>query len=160
MTVTLHRVATRQGEDRYHVAFRDAAVYEFAHPPARGSAAEWVEHHVFSHAPDARFEALTPECDREHDAPAIGTVYVRDGRLVGLALDADALAPRVATDGGNIHASTVAQLTRAAANDTLPDDIETATHGCPEWPDRATVHVPVDQACEACGWTPGDGGDR
>lgn len=154
--VTLHRVATQTGDDQYHVAFAEGAVYEFAHPPSRGSAAEWVEHHVFTHAPDPRFERLTPECERETDAPEIGTVYVDDGRLVGLALDADALAvgpptddhgqvesaagvpgtsaDDVRTDGGNAHGTNINSIVReqrqvAEQNGIVPDGHEWADGG-------------------------------
>jgi hypothetical protein len=139
--VTLHRVATRDTvmDDQFNVWFADDSVEHCTVPHnPRGSVAEWVEHHVFSTAPESRFQSLTPESDRIDagaDAPVIGQLHVRDDTVVGLALDVDALvgvetagdhllAARLgpseeddadedlATDGGNAHASGVNSIVR------------------------------------------------
>lgn len=154
--VTLHRVATRSAfDDQFHVWFADPAVAEYDVPETpRGSVAEWVEHHVFTTAPESRFQSLTAEAERIDagaDAPVVGHLHVRDKTVVGLALDVDALvgvetagdhlaAARIpqpdeedlATDGGNVHANGVnAQLNLAARNGTLPDGIEAPDGGEP-----------------------------
>jgi hypothetical protein len=152
VAVTLHRVATRSAfNDQFNVWFADDSVEHCTVPEnPRGSVAEWVEHHVFTTAPESRFQSLTPEAERIDagaDAPVVGQLHVRDGTVVGLALDVDALvgvetagdhlaAARIpqpeeedlATDGGNAHAADVNSIVReqyrtAAENGTLDPDL-------------------------------------
>jgi len=166
VAITLHRVRTRgRGDDQYHVAFADETCYELD-APAHGSTAEWVESKVLRCAPEHRFASLTPECDREADAPTVGRLHVRDGRVAGLALDVDALLGAEAEPPRDTHGQV--ESSKNSSGTPTQDTVDgvktnggrrTLAHDCPKWPDGVTVHVPRGETCEACGWRAPDADD-